>query len=309
MKVDFYASNEDLITKLSSANGTSGFDIVVPTGPYIPQMIEKGLLQKLDMTKLPNIGNIDPQYAGQAWDPKNEYAVCKNWGSTGWIYDTTVVKMEINTWADFIKACQTEASGNCSILDTAPNAIGMYCWANGLDWNTEDSAELDAAEKFLVDEFAQHLTAFDSYPSTKLSEGAYALSMAWNGDARQTYTRIADAGGDPSVWKWGLGAPQTELWMDNYTIPTGAPNPDAAHAWINWLLTPEISIKDLQYHGYNSGIKDIKAAIAKFAPKLTRGEMIFFEPAQVETMNTQVVNSAQDRQADILSKMKAKAGA
>ena len=48
MKVDYYASNEDLITKLATSGGASGFDIVVPTGPYIPQMIEKGLIQKLD---------------------------------------------------------------------------------------------------------------------------------------------------------------------------------------------------------------------------------------------------------------------
>ena len=101
---------------------------------------------------------------------------------------------------------------------------------------------------------------FDSYPSTKIAEGAYTLSMAWNGDARQAFVRIADAGGDPEEWKWALGAPATELWMDNYVIPTGAPNPDAAHAWINWLLTPEISIKDLNYHGYNSGMKNIDQA-------------------------------------------------
>ena len=48
MKVDYFNSNEDLITKLASANGSSGFDIVVPTGPYIPQMIDKGLIQKFD---------------------------------------------------------------------------------------------------------------------------------------------------------------------------------------------------------------------------------------------------------------------
>jgi spermidine/putrescine-binding protein len=64
MKVDYYPSNEDLITKLSAANGTSGFDIVVPTGPYIPQMLEKGLLQKLDKTLLPNIVNVDPHLPG-----------------------------------------------------------------------------------------------------------------------------------------------------------------------------------------------------------------------------------------------------
>jgi spermidine/putrescine transport system substrate-binding protein len=308
MQVDYYGSNEDLIAKLSASGGSTGFDIVVPTGPYIPQMIQKGLLEKFDKSLLPNITNVDSLYLGQAWDPSNEYSVCKDWGSTGWIYDTTQVKTEINTWADFITACQTDASGKCSVLDTANNLCGMYFWANGVDWNTTDSAELDACEKFLVDEFAQHIKGFESYPSSKLAEGAFTLSMAWNGDARQAFQRIKDAGGNPDDWRWGLGAPQTELWMDNYCIAAGAPNPEAAHAWINWLLIPEISIRDLEYHGYHSGMRAIDQLIAKLAPDLERADMIFFTDAQVETMKVQIVNEAQSRQVEIQAAVKSKAG-
>ena len=183
----------------------------------------------------------------------------------------------------------------------------MYFWAYGIDWNTEKPEELDAYEKFIVNDFSQHVKAFDSYPSTKIAEGAYTLAMAWNGDARQTYTRIKDAGGNPDDWSWALGAPQTEIWMDCYSIPTGAPNVEAAYAWINWVLSPEISIKDLQYHGYNSGMKNMAALLAEIAPDLTRGDMIFFKDDQVKTMRTNVVNSSQDRKVDILNKAKAKA--
>ena len=309
MKVDYYASNEDLITKLASSNGNSGFDIVVPTGPYVPQMIEKGLIQKLDLSLIPNIVNLDPAYTSQAWDPNNEYSVCKNWGSTGYFYDKTKITRKMETWQDFIDACMNEGSGNCSMIDTAPNFCGMWFWANGINWNTQDAAQIDACEKFLVDEFAQHIKAFDSYPSTKLAEGAYSLAMGWNGDLRQAYVRIADAGGNPEDWVWVLGSPATELWMDNYCIATGAPNPEAAHAWINWELVPEISIKDLQYHGYNTGMKNMESLIAELAPDLERGEMIFFTPEQVATFQTQEITPALDRLVDILNKAKAKAGA
>ena len=309
MKVDYYASNEDLITKLASSNGNSGFDIVVPTGPYVPQMIEKGLIQKLDLSLIPNIVNLDPAYTSQAWDPNNEYSVCKNWGSTGYFYDKTKITRKMETWQDFIDACMNEGSGNCSMIDTAPNFCGMWFWANGINWNTQDAAQIDACEKFLVDEFAQHIKAFDSYPSTKLAEGAYSLAMGWNGDLRQAYVRIADAGGNPEDWVWVLGSPATELWMDNYCIATGAPNPEAAHAWINWDLVPEISIKDLQYHGYNTGMKNMESLIAELAPDLERGEMIFFTPEQVATFQTQEITPALDRLVDILNKAKAKAGA
>jgi spermidine/putrescine transport system substrate-binding protein len=309
MQVSSYGSNEELISKLEASKGTSGYDIIVPTGPYIPQMIEKGLLEKFDKTKLPNFVNVDPAYLGQAWDPTNDYSVCKDWGSTGYMWNSTIVTEDIKTWADFIKAAQGPASGQVSVLDTAVNLCGMYFFANGIDWNTEDPADLDAAEKFLVEEFAPHLKGFESYPSSKMAEGAYALCMAWNGDARQGYSRIEEAGGNPDEWKWALGSPETELWMDNYAIATGAPNIDAAHAWINWILSPEISIQDLQYHGYNSGIKNISGLIDELAPGLPRADMIFFGDDQVKSMKTQKITSAQDRQVEIYNKVKAAAGA
>ena len=308
MKVDYFASNEDLITKLSTSGGASGFDIVVPTGPYIPQMIEKGLIQKLDKSLIPNMVNVDPNYLAQAWDPTKDYSVCKNWGTTGYFYDTTKISKELKTWQDFLDVCMGEASGNCAVIDTAPNYCGPWFWANGIDWNTEKPEDLDACEKFLVEEFAQHIKAFDSYPSTKLAEGAFSIDMAWNGDARQAYTRIEEAGGNPDDWKWVLGAPETELWMDNYCIAAGAPNAEAANAWINWDLIPEISIKDLSYHGYHTGMKNMSTLISEVAPDLTRGDMIFFGDDQVSTMRTQVITPALDRLIDILNKSKAKAG-
>jgi len=309
MQVSYYTSNEDLITKLQASKGTSGFDIVVPTGPYIPQMIQNGLLEKFDKSKLPNMVNVDPLYLGQAWDKTNDYSVCKDWGSTGWFYDKTQIKTEIKTWKDFLDVCQGEGSKKCSVLDTPANLTGPYFWSNGIDWNTTNTADLDAAEKFVVGSLAPHIKAFDSYPSDKIAEGAYAVSMMWNGDARAAYPKISDAGGDVDKWVWGLGAPQTELWMDNYCIAAGAPNPDAAHAWINWILIPEVSIKDLDFHGYNSGMKNMSQLLKELKPKLEHGDMIFFGDEQVKSMRTQVIGPQQDRLVDIYNKAHAAAGA
>ena len=308
MQVSYYTSNEDLITKLQASKGTSGFDIVVPTGPYIPQMIQNGLLEKFDKSKLPNMVNVDPLYLAQAWDPTNDYSVCKDWGSTGWFYDKTKIKTEIKTWNDFISVCQGEGSKNCSVLDTPANLAGMYFWANGIDWNTEKKEDLDAYEKFIVEDFATHIKAFDSYPSDKIAEGAYSVSMMWNGDARAAFPKIQDAGGNIDDWVWGLGSPATELWMDNYCIAAGAPNTDAAHAWIDWILIPEVSIKDLDYHGYNSGLKNMSQLLKDLKPDLKYGDMIFFQDEQVKTMHTQVLNTSIDRLVDILNKVKAAAG-
>ena len=135
------------------------------------------------------------------------------------------------------------------------------------------------------------------------------MAMAWNGDARAGYADVADAGGNVDDWVWGLGAPNTELWMDNYCIPTGAPNPDAAHAWIDWILIPEVSIKDLDFHGYNSGMLHMDQLLKELKPKLKYADMIFFTDAQVATMRTQKITSSQDRLVEIYNKIKAAASA
>ena len=96
--------------------------------------------------------------------------------------------------------------------------------------------------------------------------------------------------------------------MDNYSIPAGAPNVEAAHAWINWDLIPEISVRDLQYHGYHTGMKNMPQLISELAPDLTRGDMIFFDDDQVKTMKTQEITPALDRLVEIFNKIKAKAG-
>ncbi len=162
--LDSYSSNEEMISKLVAAKGTGGYDIVVPTGTYIPQMVQNGLLQKINRDLLPNLKHMDPQFLGQAWDPTNDYSVCKAWGTSGFVYDTTVVKRELKTWADFLDAAQKEASGKTSLLDDPAELTSAYFWANGIDWNTTDAAQLDAAEAFMLDKIAPHVAAFDSYP-------------------------------------------------------------------------------------------------------------------------------------------------
>ncbi len=112
---------------------------------------------------------------------------------------------------------------------------GLVFWREGIDWNTTDEEHLDHAEQVLKDELVPHIKAFDSYPAAAMLEGAYVLSQAWNGDARVAVVE------DPERYKWVLGAPKTELWIDTWAILADAAHPEAAHAWINYILEPENS--------------------------------------------------------------------
>ncbi|MGF2950596.1 polyamine ABC transporter substrate-binding protein [Microbacterium alcoholitolerans] len=302
--MDTFASNEEMIAKLVAAKGTSGYDLVVPTGVFIPQMIENGLLAKLNLDLIPNIEHMDPDFLGRAWDPNNEYSICKAWGTTGFVYDKTVITRELKTWNDFIDAAQNEASGKTSVLDDPAPLGGIYYWANGIDWNTTDPAHLDACEKFLVEELAPHISAFDSYPGgAAIPQASHVLMQVWNGDARIGIQESPD----PDRWQWVLGAPDTELWMDNWALAVGAPHPEAAHAFLNFILTPENQLAQVDYIGYDTGAKDIRAAAEEAGLEML--DMVFFEPEQVATMHEGEVTEAQGRIVEIWNKTKAAAGA
>lgn len=302
--MDTFASNEEMIAKLVAAKGTSGYDLVVPTGVFIPQMIENGLLAKLNLDLIPNIEHMDPAFLGREWDPKNEYSICKAWGTTGFVYDKTVITRPLTTWSDFIDAAQNEASGKTSVLDDPSPLCGIYYWANGIDWTTTDPADLDACEAFLVGELAPHISAFDSYPGgAAIPQASHVLMQAWNGDARIGIMESPD----PDRWQWVLGAPDTELWMDNWALVTGAPHPEAAHAFLDFILTPESQLAQVDYIGYDTGAAGIRAAAE--AAGFERLDMVFFDEAQIETMHEGKVGEAQARVVEIWNATKAAAGA
>jgi spermidine/putrescine transport system substrate-binding protein len=299
--LDVYSSNEEAIAKLSAAKGTAGYDLYMPTGVYIPQQAQAGLLQELDLTRIPNFANLDPSYTNQPFDPGNKYSVCKDWGSTGFLYDTEVIQRDLRTWDDFVDAMQNEASKKTSIIDAPNELAGLYAWRSAVnkDWTSTDPAFLDAVEQFTLEEVAPHIAAYDSYPGSSVGQGKYALMMAWNGNARLGLLGVKN----PERYKWVLGAPSTELWMDNWAIPTGAPNPDNSYKWIDWILQPDHAYTDMMYHGYNPGIKGIAERAEK--DNLPLRDLVIFDSVQRSTMKVGALNEATDRLVQILTKAKA----
>ena len=300
IKTDIYESNEEALAKLELSGG-EGYDIVVPTGVFIPTFVQKKLLQPLDKSKIPNFENLDPAFLDQPWDPGNKYSAVKDWGSTGYVYDTSVIEEDLTDWADFFRAMAMDGvSGNVSVLDAPGDLAGMVFWRDGIDWATEKEEDLDHAEQVLMDELVPHVKAFDSYPAAAMLEGAYVLSQAWNGDARVAVIE------DPERYKWVLGAPVTELWVDNWCILADAQHPEAAHAWINYVLDPEVSAAECDYTGYNTAVKGIEDHLPE---DLANPEIIFFTEEEVARLDPGAVNSAQDRLVEILNNVKAAAGA
>ncbi len=301
--LDNYGSNEEMIAKLVAANGTSGYDIIVPSSYYIQQMAQQGLLMELDHELLPNMASVNPAFLDMPSDPGNRHTVIKNLGTTGFAYDTTVITRELSTWADFWDAAQKEASGSFSLLEDPGEVVLAYFNANGIDENTEEPADYDAAEEFLVDTIAQHVQAFESYPGTTvMPSNGRVLVQAWNGDARLGKLENSD----PERYRWVLPAPSNR-WQDNWAIPAGAPHPVAAHAFINHVLDPAVSVAELLYIGYDTGVEGVQEAAVEQGVELP--EIIFTTPEQLATLTEGVLHALTPRQTEIVNAMRAAAGA
>lgn len=272
VQVDSFGSNEELIAKLSTSRGTSGYDVVVPTGSNIPQMLKHNLLQEINLDMIPNFEHMDPNFTNQYFDPDNKYSICKAWGTTGFVYNTKKISWDMSSWQDFIDVAQKEAAGTTSLLEDPWEVSAIALAAQGYSLNTQDEKELEKARTIILDQLAPNTKAYIGNAATGMIQGSFSLLQAFNGDARQGLGEVSD----PENWKFVFPTPSANLWTDCWAIATGAPHPDSAHAFINQMISPETAVEQLDYIGYPIGTKGL-AEQAKEAD-LDQQELIF--PAQ-----------------------------
>ncbi|CAN5766117.1 extracellular solute-binding protein [soil metagenome] len=300
--LDSYGSNPEMIAKLSAAKGTTGYDICVPTHSSIQQMASGDLLTELDLAKLPNMKNLNANVVDTPFDPGNKYSVCKDWGSTGYVYDTTIIQRELTSWADFLDAAQKAASGSLSLLEDQGEVAFTYFYANGIDPNTTDPGHIEAYRTFILDKIAPHVQAFESSTNASISSSARALIHCWNGDARLGILGNAE----PDRYKWVWPSEGANLWQDNWAIVKGAPNEAAAYEFINYVLDPAVSLKELTYIGYNTGIEGIEDAAKEADVELL--DLVFISDDIMKKLVYSEMTSADGEIIAIYDELKAAAG-
>jgi spermidine/putrescine transport system substrate-binding protein len=274
VKKDFFVSNEELQAKLQG--GASGYDLAAPTGYMVQILADANQLEPLDHSKLPNVKkNIDPRFQGLPYDPDDKFSVPKDWGTTGFVYRTDMVKEKPTSWRDFVELTKGPYSGKVTVLDGIPECVGSMLVMLGYSYNSEDEGELEEAKEVLVD-LKPHLLAITSTEYRQLLiSGKAAMSLAWNGDGAAVAAKkpaeyvVAEEGG--------------EFWVDAYVIPTGAKNPAAAHAWIDYVYEPARNAAETEYTYYGSPVKRelLKPVID---PKVYKDEDVFPPEDQLDKL-------------------------
>lgn len=300
LQVDSFGSNEEMIAKLAAARGTSGYDVVVPTGVYIPQMVEHDLLDPLDHARVPNLANLEERFFDPPWNPRSRYGACKDWGTTGFMYLKSLTTRTPTTWRDFIELAQGPARGKVSVLEDTWEVVSIAMGALNIDPNTTDEKDLAAARTLLVNDLAPTLQGYNSSITSVVSGGAYSLLQAWNGDARLTLTNESD----PDKWGFVYPLPTANLFVDNFAIVRGTQHPVAAHEFINYMLDPEVSYREMEYIGYQTGVKGM--AEKGRAADLDYPDLLFPPDEVVDRLVSANVDSATQERTEILGQMQAR---
>jgi spermidine/putrescine transport system substrate-binding protein len=241
----YYSSNDELLAKLH-AGGTS-YDIIVPSQNAVAELIQEKSLMALDKALLPNLKNLDPSFLKPSYDPTGDYHVIKDFGITMFFYNNKIITEKPATMLDFYHLLPKYGSkGRTNLLDGAEEVVPLALMALGMNPNTTSQADFNQVKSFLLS-VRKGVTTIDSsaYINDAIA-GKIILSQGWNGDVRRIVQGRAKQGDITAI----IPHAASEIWADNWCIPASAPHPVAAHAWINWLLTPSTAVTEMNYHNY-----------------------------------------------------------
>ena len=254
---DVYDSNEVLEAKMLA--GSSGYDVVVPTSDFLQRQIAAGVYMPLDKSKLPNLANMDPALmaGAAAYDPGNEHAVIYMWGTTGIGYNVNAVAerlgadYEVDSWSLIFDPEVSAKLADCgiSLLDAPTEMIPAAMNYLGLDPNSTDKADLEAGAA-LLETIRPNIRYFHSSQYiSDLANGDTCVAVGWSGDVFQAQARADEAGNGVEI-AYVIPKEGALQWFDMLAIPADAPNPDAAHAFINFIMDAQITADITNYVWY-----------------------------------------------------------
>ena len=266
VKMDLFADNDELFAKLKAGN--PGYDVMVPTNDNLERMIKANMVMPLDRSKLPNFKNLDPVFQEAQFDPGRKYSMPYLWGTVGIGYRKSKVQGTIDSWKTLFE--DPTYAGRLAILDDAKIVIGSALKYIGQSLNTTDPAALKKVEDLLIAGKKNVKVFAKDNGQDLLASGDVDVTMEYNGDILQVMAEDNDL-------SYVVPTEGAEMWQDCLAIPAGAPRPENAHAFINFIMDPEVEAgiaKTVQYATPNAEAK-------KLMDKTYNENPAIFPPAEV----------------------------
>jgi len=255
---DVYDANEVLEAKLLAGN--SGYDVIFPSAqPFAQRHIAGGVYRAIDRAKLPHYKHLDPEIlkALEKVDPGNRHVVPYMWGTTGIGYNVAKVKEAlgedppVDSWRLLLDPEVVSKLAGCGVtlMDDEAEALGAALIYLGKSPNTTDPKEIEAAAEVIL-KVRPHIRYFHSSQYINdLANGDACVALGYSGDVIQARDRASEVGNDVEI-AYSIPREGAIIWVDVMAIPKDAPHPGNAHAFIDFLLRPEVIAGISNYVAY-----------------------------------------------------------
>lgn len=240
IRYDLFENNESMLEAVQ--DGTTDYDIVVPTDYMVEIMHKADLLAPLDKDNIPNFGNLDPSFVSPAYDPGNRYCVPYQWGTMGIGYNIRATQRELTSWKDLFDPA---FAGRVSLLADARLTMGVVLLYLGYSPNTTSATEIAEARDFIIEHADQIAEFAPDTGQDLLAEGTVDVAFEWSGDIFQVMEDNADL-------RYVIPEEGALLWTDNLCILATAPHKEIAEKFINYVLEPTVGAAISNYIRFGS---------------------------------------------------------
>ena len=273
----YYSDNEELLAKLAA--GAKGYDVLVPTSNAVQALIKGGQLKPVDKTQLPNLKNVEPAYLDTPFDPDNKYSAPYAMSTTIIGYNEAKMKelgLPTDTWAVIFDPKHLEkVKGRVTVLDSANELFAAALKYLGYSANDVDPKHWDEAAA-VIKKAKPYWAAFNASSYIKeLTVGNIWLVHGYSNDIYQANLDAQAAGRKFSILQ-GMPKEGAVLAVDNMVIHKGAPRPDLAQKFMNFMLEGRNSAELTNLIG--SGNPNLEA-VKYIKPELLKNPAIFPDKA------------------------------
>ena len=240
VKYSTYDSNEAMFAKLKIIK-KDGYDVVFPSTYFVDRMRRLDMVKPLDHKKIPNLKYINPQLLDKPYDPGNAFSIPYMWGSSAIGINSKVIDpATITSWDDLWNPAYR---GKVLLMDDVREVFAMALRSIGYSGNDTDPEHIKAAyEKLKL--LKDNVKVFNSdSPRQPFLNNEVTIGQIWGGEVYQANEENPDI-------KLIYPKEGAIFWVDNMVIPVSARNIDNAHAFINFMLKPDIAKRNCEYVGY-----------------------------------------------------------
>ena len=245
--IDTFDSNEAMYAKIKA--GASGYDIIIPTSYMALVMYEQKLINKLELSKIPNSKYIDKQYLQKlAFDKTMEYSIPYMLGYTCIAYNKERVVKPVNSWSIFSRK---DLNGRTTLLNDMRETIGAALLYKGYKINTTNQKELEVALK-QVNIWKKYIAKFDNEVyKIGLTSGEFWVVQGYSGDILQAMQERSNI--EILIPKEGVS-----ISCDDMVIPVSSDNKELAYKFINFIIEPKNAAKNMEYTQFFAPVPDAK---------------------------------------------------